>query len=302
MIRRFAFVLVLLMEALWRRCFGFVFVNRPPCATYSFVLSLSCGSGFSKLDHLSDFRLTNITVQNIFVAHVETLRDRFPSFEDSSNDETSSHVLNYNQRRHRENRDELNECDVDDTYCNADSHVANLQFNELVEDDEVVLVDTVHKNGMQSVTRAFPRAGPRKTLHFDPSKVNAAVLSAGGLCCGVNNIVRELVHSLYYLYGANKVYGIQGGFHGFHNPDYPPVVLTTALMENIHHEGGTILGSSRGGFDINKILAFIDTYRINQLFVIGGDGTHRAANAIHQACMDLGLELSVAGIPKTIDK
>jgi 6-phosphofructokinase 1 len=293
--RRFVAVIVLLIE--WC-CFGFVVVNERPWATKSLVLLF----GASNEDHMSGFSLTNITIQNMFVAHVDSLRDRFPSFEDNSNDETSSQVLNYNQRRHRENRIELEECDLDDAYCNVDSHVANLQFNELVADDEVVLVDIVRKHGMQSVARAFPRAGPRKTLHFDPSKVNAAILSTGGLCCGVNNVVRELVHSLYYLYGAKKVYGIQGGFHGFHNPDYPPLLLSTSLVGNIHHEGGTILRSARGGFDIDKILAFIDTYNINQLFVIGGDGTHRAANAIHKSCMELGLEISIGGIPKTIDK
>jgi 6-phosphofructokinase 1 len=190
---------------------------------------------------------------------------------------------------------------MDDEYCNADSHVANLQFHELVDDD-VVLVDIVRKKGMSSVSRAFPRAGPRKNLHFHPSKVNAAILSAGGLCCGINNVIRELVHSLYYLYGANKVYGIQGGFRGFHDPKCPPILLTIDLVENIHHEGGTMLGSSRGGFDIEKIFDFVTKYDINQLYIIGGDGTHRGAYAIHQAGMDRGLELAVAGIPKTIDK
>lgn len=273
---------------------------------------------------LSGFqRMEDIIIQEVYVAHVETLRDRFPSFEgdgdgSNSNGNTAAAAApSFNEQRQRgimKNGSPITitqeeECDVnDDEYCNMDSHVANLQFYELVGDDEVVLLDTVRKRGAPNTSRAFHLAGPRKNLHFDPSQVNAAILSAGGLCCGINNIIRELVHSLYYLYGANKVWGIQGGFRGFHiddnddNNSCPPILLTIDLVENIHHEGGTILGSSRGGFDIEKIFAFVEQYDINQLFIIGGDGTHRGAYAIHQASMERGVELAVAGIPKTIDK
>ncbi|KAG7347433.1 6-phosphofructokinase [Nitzschia inconspicua] len=284
-------------------CFGFIIGPRIEAGRYPDTFSqLHIGDG-SDTQHTSYFQPTNISIQDVYVAHVETLRDRFPSYEcregaDGSNGAT----LNFNERRQRgTNGEQEKECDIDDEYCNLDSHVANLQFQELVGDDEVVLVDTVLKGGMDSVSRAFCRAGPKRHLHFDPSKVNAAILSAGGLCCGVNNVIRELVHSLYYLYGANKVYGIQGGFHGFHDPNCPPILLTTDMVENIHHEGGTILGSSRGGFDIEKIFDFVEKHSINQLFIIGGDGTHRGAYAIHKACMERGVELAVVGIPKTID-
>ena len=114
-------------------------------------------------------------------------------------------------------------------------------------------------------------------------------------------MIRELVHSLYYLYGVQKVNGIMGGFNGFHSPDFPPIHLTNALVENIHHEGGTILRSSRGGFDMEKILDFLREKDIQQLFIIGGDGTHRGAYAISEACIENNLNVAVAGIPKTID-
>jgi len=80
-----------------------------------------------------------------------------------------------------------------------------------------------------------------------------------------------------------------------------PIVLTTELVENIHHEGGTVLGSSRGGFDLDMIIDFLQKRNICQLYVIGGDGTHRGAFRIHEGCMERGLNVSVAGIPKTID-
>ena len=81
----------------------------------------------------------------------------------------------------------------------------------------------------------------------------------------------------------------------------PPIELTPSSVENIHHDGGTILGSSRGGFDIDKICDFIKSKKIKQLYVIGGDGTHRGAFRIHEGCMERGMNVAVAGIPKTID-
>jgi 6-phosphofructokinase 1 len=92
-----------------------------------------------------------------------------------------------------------------------------------------------------------------------------------------------------------------GGYGGFYDPDTPPIELTPETVRHIHHQGGTVLGSSRGGFDIDKIIAFIKKKNIRQMYVIGGDGTHRGCYKIHETCMELGLHVAVAGIPKTID-
>ena len=104
---------------------------------------------------------------------------------------------------------------------------------------------------------------------------------------GLNNVIREITNTLHQLYGiGGTVYGIQGGYQGFHdhpeNEHLKPIVLTPALVENIHHSGGTCLGSSRGGFDLDKILDFLHAKNINQLYVIGGDGTHRGAFRIRE--------------------
>ena len=105
---------------------------------------------------------------------------------------------------------------------------------------------------------------------------------------GLNNVIRELVNTLKQLYGIKgKVYGIQGGYRGFHDfEQFPPIELSPELVQNIHHDGGTVLGSSRGGFDIEKIIAFLKDRNVNQLYVIGGDGTHRGAFKIHEGCME----------------
>ena len=229
-------------------------------------------------------------VTEVFVAQVESLRDDFESFETEGDESTN--MIKYNKRyggRHL----------LSEPYGKPSR--ANMEYNELIEEGEVVLVDTVRKHGMAPVSRAFARAGPRKLLHFDPTRVNAAIVTAGGLCPGLNNVIRELVHTLHYLYDANTVYGIVGGYHGFYKSEYEPVVLTPKMVDEIHHEGGTVLRSSRGGFDIEKIIKFLEDRDIQQLYVIGGDGTHRGAYAIHQECRARGLNIAIAGIPKTID-
>jgi len=284
-------------------------------------------------------------VTNVVVAPVESLRDRYESFE-SVETTNGSNMIKYNKRNKQGSNAVTAQMmaqammtdmmDADPaTFMPSENgaatpsngngatsngsaapskngsapsahdistHIANLEYNELVDDDDIVLVDLVRKNGMAPISRAFSAAGPSKYLHFDPSKVNAAVVTCGGLCPGLNNVIRELVHSLYYLYGAKKVWGVQGGYNGFHDSiTFPPVHLTNELVQDIHRKGGTILRSSRGGFDVDKILEFCNKYDISQLYIIGGDGTHRGAYAIHQECMERNLNIAVAGIPKTID-
>lgn len=175
-------------------------------------------------------------------------------------------------------------------------------YNEYIGPDECILANIRRGPQKSTVTRAFLRAGPRRELHFNPKTVNACIVTCGGLCPGLNNVIREITRSLFYLYGIQgKCYGIVGGYAGFYDPNKPPVELTPETVRHIHHQGGTVLGSSRGGFDINKIIDFIKKKNIRQLYVIGGDGTHRGCYKIHEKCMELGLNVAIAGIPKTID-
>jgi len=155
-------------------------------------------------------------------------------------------------------------------------------YNKLISDHECILGQIIRKPNMPTYTVSYMRAGPRQTLHFDPETVSAAIVTCGGLCPGLNNVIREITNTLHQLYGiGGTVYGIQGGYRGFYDDGdgdhLRPIVLTPALVENIHHSGGTCLGSSRGGFDLDKILDFLHAKKINQLYVIGGDGTHRGA-------------------------
>jgi len=159
-------------------------------------------------------------------------------------------------------------------------------YNKLIGARECVLVDIVRKPNSEVRTRAFVRAGPRRELHFNPETVNAAIVTCGGLCPGLNNVIRELTNSLIHTYGIHgTVWGIRGGFRGFYDPEYEPAQLTTSDVENIHHKGGTVLTSSRGGFDLRKTISFIEKYDIKQLYIVGGDGTHRGAFRIHEECV-----------------
>jgi len=175
-------------------------------------------------------------------------------------------------------------------------------YDTLVGEQECILASIRRRPGRSPATSAYLRAGPRARLHFDPARVHAAIVTCGGLCPGLNNVVREITRALFHLYGIEgKVHGIVGGYKGFYDPATPPLDLTVRAVEDIHHAGGTVLGSSRGGFDIDKICDFLRAKEISQLYVIGGDGTHRGAFHIHEACMERGFNVAVAGIPKTID-
>ncbi len=115
----------------------------------------------------------------------------------------------------------------------------------------------------------------------------------------MNNVIREITITLHRQYRVHQVWGIQGGFYGFYN--LPPILLTAETVDSAHHVGGSFLRTSRGGLDIDKVILFLKKYQISHLYIVGGDGTHRGAYAIHQKCRELNLNVAVVGIPKTID-
>ena len=155
------------------------------------------------------------------------------------------------------------------------------------------------KNGL---LHAFEKAGPREKLFFDPNWCKAAILTAGGLCPGLNNVIKGLTETLIKVYGVPVVYGIPYGYAGL-NPalGHRPVILDTNTVDGIHEQGGTILGSSRGQQDTKTMLETLIRMDINMLFCIGGDGTQRAAHELAQEILKRKLNICVIGIPKTID-
>ncbi|XVF49424.1 hypothetical protein PTKIN_Ptkin04bG0010500 [Pterospermum kingtungense] len=145
----------------------------------------------------------------------------------------------------------------------------------------------------------FRRAGPREKVYFKSEEVRACIVTCGGLCPGINTVIREIVCGLNYMYGVNDVLGIQGGYRGFYSKN--TLTLTPKVVNDIHKRGGTFLLTSRGGHDTQKIVDNIQDRGINQVYIIGGDGTQRGAAQIYEEVEKRGLQVAVTGIPKTID-
>jgi 6-phosphofructokinase 1 len=148
----------------------------------------------------------------------------------------------------------------------------------------------------------FELAGPRAKLFFDAKKTRAGIVTCGGLCPGLNNVIRSLFLELYYGYGVHDVLGFRGGYSGLDpNCGVEPMKVTPQVVDDIHQKGGTILGSSRGPVDIARAVDNLIAREVNILFTVGGDGTQRGANDLYQEARRRGHALSVVGVPKTID-
>lgn len=149
---------------------------------------------------------------------------------------------------------------------------------------------------------AFMAAGPRKMLYYDAQWTRAAIVTCGGISPGLNDVIKSLVNTLYYIYGVDNIFGIQYGYSGLISDNkFKPVELNPDIVDDIHTAGGTILGSSRGRQDVVEMVKFLDRQNINILFTIGGDGTQHGAHELVKEIKKRNLAISVVGIPKTID-
>src|SRR3954454_22990800 len=148
----------------------------------------------------------------------------------------------------------------------------------------------------------FELAGPRAKLFFDGKKTRAGIVTCGGLCPGLNNVIRSLFLELHYGYGVAEVLGFRGGYSGLDPAcGVEPVKITPGFIDGIHQKGGTILGSSRGPVDKGRAVENLIARGVNILFTVGGDGTQRGGNDLFQEARKRGHALSVVGVPKTID-
>jgi 6-phosphofructokinase 1 len=163
---------------------------------------------------------------------------------------------------------------------------------------------TAHElNHCLDQTILLEKAGPRKNIFFEPVKVNAGIVTCGGLCPGLNDVIRAVVMCLWYRYDVKRICGIRFGFRGLVPEfNFPTLQLKPQDVDDIHRDGGTILGSSRGyGDRVGQIVDSLERLNINILFTIGGDGTQRGSLGISEEIRRRGLKIAVVGIPKTID-
>ena len=187
------------------------------------------------------------------------------------------------------------------------SKTAGDKIFNFVDDRDKVLVDvslqgfhTCMQNNEQPA--CLQKAGPRELLYFEPKTSTAAIVTCGGLCPGINNVIRSLVMALHYFYGIERIVGIPYGYEGL-VPEYGHGLreLTPDKVNDIHEFGGTVLGSSRGAQSVEKMVDTLENEKIDMLFAIGGDGTLKGVKALGEEIERRNLNIAVVGIPKTID-
>ncbi|WP_020396513.1 ATP-dependent 6-phosphofructokinase [Thiolinea disciformis] len=144
-------------------------------------------------------------------------------------------------------------------------------------------------------------AGPREFIYFNPNQVRAAIVTCGGLCPGLNAVIRGLVMQLWHVYGCQDILGIRYGYQGLGNKRLEPIQLTPDFVSPSKGSGGTMLGSSRGTPPTTELVDNLQTMGIDVLFVIGGDGSMRGADALWREIRKREAAIAVVGIPKTID-
>ena len=182
----------------------------------------------------------------------------------------------------------------------ANANFVSDDRHRILFDHSLERVTSTMENGNEPVT--IERSGPRERIFFDPAKTKCAVVTCGGLCPGLNDVIRGLVMTLTYSYGVTTIYGIPCGYEGFVDRYKHPIVnLTPKFVSNIHNDGGSVLGTSRGPQAREEIVDKLVQLGVDILFVIGGDGTLRGASGIVEEISRRGLGISVVGVPKTID-
>ncbi len=190
-----------------------------------------------------------------------------------------------------------------DTLGNA--KIENSVKAPYITDEKIILplsAEMLDQDSDEHYNLDFELAGPREKIYFDPNQTKCAIVTCGGLCPGLNNVIRAIVMSCYHVYGVASVIGIKYGLEGFISKYQHKILeLTPEKVSEIHNFGGTILGTSRGPQSPEEIVDTLERMNVNILFVIGGDGSMKAAKSIFEEVNKRNLKLSIIGIPKTID-
>ena len=198
----------------------------------------------------------------------------------------------------------LGDCNIKSPITMAPEHGAGIA--NYVADDQFIGLNTLMRLGEQAPVEkqhVLERAGPREMIYFSPAHVHAGIVSCGGLCPGINDVIRAIVRCLWFRYGVRRISGISYGYKGF-LPEFqfPVIPLNPDVVDDIHKLGGTFLGSARGGGkETGKIVDAMERLNLNMLFTIGGDGTQHGALAIANEVEKRRLKIAVIGIPKTVD-
>lgn len=198
---------------------------------------------------------------------------------------------------------QLGDCRFDspDTTGGMGEHVRFIdEGHRIVFDDHPQRLARSLESGYEIPTLEL--AGPRRKVYFDPEQTTCGIVTCGGLCPGLNDVIRGLVMQAHYRYGVKRILGFRFGYQGM-NPDYGHEVLelTPDMISHIHRFGGTFLGTSRGPQSVPTMVDRLIELGVNILFVVGGDGTLRGGAEISEEALRRGHPMAVVGVPKTID-
>lgn len=173
---------------------------------------------------------------------------------------------------------------------------------DFVPEEVRVRFDAEVGGGARGPELLFEKAGPRERIYFDPERTRVAIVTCGGLCPGLNNVIRSAVLELHHNYGVRDILGIRYGYQGLDPAaEQPPIPLDPDLVDDIHQQGGTMLGSSRGNPPVPAMLDTLERLGVHILLAVGGDGTQKGALALDREARRRGLQLAIVGVPKTID-
>lgn len=237
------------------------------------------------------YEQTQLKINTIRVAKIDKLQNRFPELNKTTENKFVRTRIDFPSSGGPSMIGLPNQSDQ--TY---------IGYSKYVSDEEVVLLDIVREKADQTTAIGFPRAGPRFQIPQHKTPIRAAIVCSGSLCPGQNDVIAEVFNCLYYNYGVDTVYGIKGGFRGFYLPENQPwEVLQPQIVNETVGKGGSMLGSNRGGFDIDKIVNACQVYCVTQLYLIGGDGSHLAASIIDQHCQQKNIMLSTVCVPCSIE-
>lgn len=173
------------------------------------------------------------------------------------------------------------------------------QYCRFRSDEEKFPVNPIYDG--KHPTEYLELSGPRKKIFFQPGKTRAAIVTCGGICPGLNAVIRGIVMQLWHIYGCKDIVGIRYGFGGLGENALEPLELDPDTVSDLKMVGGTILGTSRGTPPTNTLVDSLIWQNIDILFVIGGDGSMKGAGAIWDEVKKRGLKKAIIGIPKTID-
>jgi len=231
-----------------------------------------------RADHISDWTTASTQQQKMYPNPLSLKPNVPPSWFIGLNDAVAAKV-------------QVNAVETVDEVCLLPESFFDNDNDEIEEECEV-------DRGINAV--AFTLAGPRAEIAFDPMECKAAVVTCGGICPGLNTVVKEVIMCLRRQYGITETFGIPAGYRGFLKPETWRS-LDEDAVKDLHNQGGTILGTSRGGHDTKGIVDSLVEQKINLLFIVGGDGTVRGAVKVADEIKKRGLPIAVAVIPKTID-